>query len=153
MEPLHILLIVAIILVLWYIWHGTKEYFALPAYMQTPPATMKMKEPKSEAFDPTFKETGQLMAARGEEDLDWEAVAAASTLEPSVYASHKEYVKDVRKFSSGAGFTSVDDDNLGDYNNFVGIFRPVYVPEGSTARQVSSTDPGVNKRFSRKFKY
>lgn len=155
-----VLLIVAV-LVLLYLWKiradvsdeptSTDEFIGgtptgplLNAFTET----TSNDRPKSIEKFSTFKETGEILQRQGMENADWNEVMLASSVEPAVFASHRDYVKDVRKFSSGPGFTSVDDGVLGNFNNFVGFFRPQYVPEGSSARSVSGTDPAVNKRWT-----
>jgi hypothetical protein len=82
----------------------------------------------------------------------WQEVVKATELDPSTFANHNEFVKDVRRYSSGANFTSVQDDNTNSaFTNFVGLRRPSHVPIGSTARQQPDIDQGVlsrNKRFA-----
>lgn len=77
----------------------------------------------------------------------WTDVIAASDLDESVYVGQREYVKDVSRFSSGANFTSVADDNTNAaFVNFQGIRRPQNVPIGSTARQQPDVDQTVLMR-------
>ena len=82
----------------------------------------------------------------------WGEIIKATELDPSTFVNHNEFVKDVRRFSSGANFTSVNDDNTNsDFVNFVGLRRPTHVPIGETARQQPDVDQSVlqrNKRFS-----
>lgn len=82
----------------------------------------------------------------------WGEIIKASELDPSTFVNHREFVKDVRRFSSGANFTSVADDNTSsDFTNFVGLVRPSHVPIGETARQQPDVDQSVlqrNKRIS-----
>jgi hypothetical protein len=84
-------------------------------------------------------------------DQPWQEVVKVSELDPSTFANHNEFVKDVRRFSSGANFTSVQDDNTNAaFTNFVGLRRPTHVPIGATARQQPDVEQGVlsrNKRF------
>ena len=82
----------------------------------------------------------------------WGEVIKATELDPSTFVNHREFVKDVRRFSSGANFTSVTDDNTNiDFVGFVGLRRPTHVPIGDTARQQPDIDQSVlqrNQRFS-----
>ena len=72
---------------------------------------------------------------------------AKTELDPSTFSSHQEFVKDVRRFSSGANFTSVTDDNTNlDFVNFQGLNRPQHVPIGAGARQIPDIDESVLKR-------
>jgi hypothetical protein len=58
-----------------------------------------------------------------------------------------DFVKDVRRFSSGANFTAVTDDNTNTaFTNFVGLRRPEHVQIGSSARQVPDVDESVLQR-------
>ena len=80
----------------------------------------------------------------------WGEVIKATELDPSTFVNHNEFVKDVRRFSSGANFTSVADDNTSnDFVNFVGLRRPTHVPIGQTARQQPDIDQSVLQRNSR----
>jgi hypothetical protein len=80
-------------------------------------------------------------------DAPWDAVLQATELDPSTYANHMDYVKDVRRFSSGANFTSVTDDNTNlAFTNFVGLRRPEHVPIGASARQTPDIDETVLQR-------
>ena len=82
----------------------------------------------------------------------WGEVIKATELDPSTFVNHNEFVKDVRRFSSGANFTSVADDNTSsDFVNYVGLRRPTHVPIGESARQQPDVDQSVlerNQRFS-----
>jgi len=82
----------------------------------------------------------------------WDEIVKATELDPSTFVNHNEFVRDVRRFSSGANFTSVADDNTSsDFVNFVGLRRPTHVPIGETARSQPDVDQSVlqrNKRFS-----
>lgn len=81
----------------------------------------------------------------------WQEVVKATELDPSTFVNHNEFVKDVRRYSSGANFTSVTDDNTNSaFTSFVGLRRPTHVPIGATARQQPDIDQTVlmrNKRF------
>lgn len=79
--------------------------------------------------------------------VSWTEVIKASELDPSIYANHRDFVKDVRVFSSGANFTSVTDDNTSPaFTNFQGLRRPQHVPVGADARQQISEDETVLQR-------
>ncbi len=81
------------------------------------------------------------------ESVPWDEVIQVSELDPATFINHKEFVKDVRRFSSGANFTSVTDDNTNAaFTNFVGLRRPEHVDIGSGARQVPDIDESVLKR-------
>ncbi len=80
----------------------------------------------------------------------WGEVIKATELDPSTFVNHNEFVKDVRRFSSGSNFTSVSDDNTSsDFTNFVGLRRPTHVPIGETARQQPDIDQSVLQRNPR----
>lgn len=82
-----------------------------------------------------------------DEGVSWMDAAAAEDLDESVFASQRDYIKDVTRFSSGANFTSVADDNTNAaFNNFVGLRRPQPVFIGSTARQQPDLDQTVLMR-------
>jgi hypothetical protein len=80
-------------------------------------------------------------------DAPWDAIIAETEIEPSAFANHMDFVKDVRRFSSGSNFTSVTDDNTNAaFTNFVGLRRPWHVPIGPDARQQPDIDESVLQR-------
>jgi hypothetical protein len=93
-------------------------------------------------------ETAELMEVMGYgDDMSWGEVLKTSELDPSTFANHQDFVKDVRRFSSGANFTSVTDDNTNSaFTNFVGLRRPQHVDIGASARQQPDIDQSVLKR-------
>ena len=107
---------------------------------------------------PTEKENAQKVIQRisipttrdPQESASWVDVITQTELDPSIQESQNEFVKDVKRFSSGAGFTSVNDDLTYMSTNFQGLRRPEYVPIGPGARQVPDEDVYVlqrNKNF------
>lgn len=80
----------------------------------------------------------------------WEEAIKAD-LEPETFENHSEFVDDITKYSSGASFTSVaDDNNTWSSVNFVGLRRPYYVPVRESARSIPSEDETVllrNREF------
>ncbi len=97
-------------------------------------------------------ETKQIMTALGYVGPDsstWEEVIKVTELEPSTFTNHQDFVKDTRRFSSGANFTSVTDDNNSPFfTNFIGLQRPMHVDIGESARQQQDVDQSVLKRNS-----
>ena len=85
------------------------------------------------------------------DDMPWTEVLKFSELDRATFQNHKNFVKDVRRFSSGSNFTSVADDNTNAaFTNFVGLRRPQHVPIGESARQIPDVDQTVlqrNKKF------
>jgi hypothetical protein len=80
-------------------------------------------------------------------DMAWDERIKVTDLDPSVFMNHQGYVADVRRFSSGANFTSVADDNTDpSATNFVGLRRPQHVHIGPDARQQPSVDQSVLQR-------
>lgn len=80
-------------------------------------------------------------------DAPWDAVLQATELDPSTFRNHMDYVKDVRRFSSGANFTSVESDNNNlAYTNFLGLRRPEAVEIGESARSTPDVDESVLQR-------
>jgi hypothetical protein len=107
----------------------------------------KMGNPK----EPTNKSANQVSSLLDQlgysQDAPWDAVLQATELDPSVYVNHLDFVKDVRRFSSGANFTSVADDNTSiDFTNYRGLRRPAHVPIGKSARQTPDIDETVLQR-------
>jgi hypothetical protein len=79
--------------------------------------------------------------------LPWTEVLQATEIDPATHVSHMDFVKDVRRFSSGANFTSVTDDNTSiDFVGFRGLQRPQHVDIGRDARQQPDIDEDVLKR-------
>lgn len=79
--------------------------------------------------------------------FNWNEYIKADDLDPSAFDSQADFVKDVKRFSSGANFTSTADDNTSPFfTNFVGLRRPEHVPIGSSARQVPDVDETVLQR-------
>lgn len=77
----------------------------------------------------------------------WGEIVAEKSIDPGIIASHADYTANVRNYSTGAGFTQVADDNTSSiFTNFLGFYRPSYVPVGTTARQVPDVDIDVLKR-------
>lgn len=93
-------------------------------------------------------ESSELMQIMGYADgTSWDETLKATELDPGTYSNHQNFVKDVRRFSSGANFTSVTDDNTNSaFTNFVGLRRPMGVAIGASARQQPDIDQSVLKR-------
>jgi len=93
-------------------------------------------------------ESSELMQIMGYgDDATWDEVLKTTELDPATFANHQDFVKDVRRFSSGANFTSVTDDNTNQaFTNFVGLRRPQQVDIGASARQQPDIDQSVLKR-------
>ena len=96
---------------------------------------------------PEPNESDTLTALGYTGSLPWDEVLQASELDPATHINHKEFVKDVKRFSNGANFTSVTDDNTNmAFTNFRGLRRPEHVPIGPGARQVPDIDDTVLQR-------
>lgn len=113
--------------------------------------------PKSEKFEVDPKESAintyqpemadSLKALGYEGSVPYDEVIKTSELDPATFINHMEFVKDVRRFSSGANFTSVTDDNTNiDFVNFRGLRRPEHVEIGAGARQIPDIDETVLQR-------
>ena len=71
-------------------------------------------------------------------------------LDPSVKSNHRQYVRDISRFYTGAHFTTVADDNRDAFStNFVGLRRPKHTPIGPDARQQQDVSEDVFKRNRR----
>lgn len=109
--------------------------------------TEQMSDPKITVTNPPEEVSSTLDALGYTADAPWTEVLKASELDQSTFANHIDFVKDVRRFSSGANFTSVTDDNNNSaFTNFVGLRRPEHVPIGWDARQVPDVDETVLQR-------
>jgi len=108
--------------------------------LQNPKDTSAVALP-SEEVDATLDALGYTR------DAPWDAIIAQTEIDPSAFANHMDFVKDVRRFSSGSNFTSVTDDNTNAaFVNFRGLRRPWHVPIGPDARQQPDIDESVLQR-------
>jgi len=106
-----------------------------------------LNDPKVTVMNPPDEVSSTLTALGYTADAPWDEVLQATELEPSTFANHMDFVKDVRRFSSGANFTSVTDDNTNlAFVNFRGLRRPEHVPIGPDARQQPDIDESVLQR-------
>jgi hypothetical protein len=107
----------------------------------------RLNDPKITTVNPPAEVSATLDALGYTADAPWDEVLQATELDPSTFVNHMDFVKDVRRFSSGANFTSVTDDNTNiDFVNFRGLRRPEHVPIGAGARQVPDVDESVLQR-------
>jgi hypothetical protein len=110
------------------------------------------QDPQMNASDPRTARGGgsDTLKALGYEDgqsMSWDEMIKVSDLDPSVHRNHENFVADVRRFSSGANFTSVQDDNTNSaFTNFVGLRRPQHVDILPDARQQPDIDQDVLQR-------
>ena len=82
-----------------------------------------------------------------EGQLPWDEVLQATELDPATHDNHRQFVADTRRFSSGANFTSVNDDNTTwSSTQFVGLRRPQHVHIGADARQQPDQDSTILQR-------
>ena len=80
-------------------------------------------------------------------NMPWSEMIKVTDLDGSVHRNHNHFVADVRRFSSGANFTSVADDNTNlAFTNFVGLRRPQAVAILPDARQQPDIDQTVLER-------
>lgn len=145
----NIIIIVLLILILIFLWYE-KEIKTYIAQWRKEHQTNKVivlpqkKEEKSTNLPQVISE--QLYDRGYEGDVPWTEVIKTS-LDPATFTMHKEFVKDVRRFSSGANFTSVTDDNTNSvFTNFMGLRRPQHVPIGPTVRETPDVDETVLQR-------
>lgn len=100
---------------------------------------------------PAGQTSDALMAMGYTGSVSWNEVIAFSELDPAQHLRQMEFVKDVKRYSSGPNFTDVaGDNNSFAFTNFVGLRRPQGVAIGASARQVPDIDEDVllrNKRF------
>lgn len=106
-----------------------------------------LDQPDASTQLPPGQTSDTLLALGYTSEVPWDEVIQATELDPSTFVNHMDFVKDVRRFSSGANFTAVTDDNTNSaFVNFVGLRRPEHVPIGSSARTVPDVDEDVLKR-------
>lgn len=101
-----------------------------------------------QAPNPLTLEDQLMMEELGYEgELPWQEVLQATELDPSTHTNHQAFVADVRRFSSGANFTAVAEDNTNlAFVNFRGLRRPQHVPIGEDARQQPDINQDVLQR-------
>lgn len=141
-----VVVLILIIIVLAYLypeWFGLEEgQDETETYSMDPTMGLKKFESMEEDKPNTNKDV-EVMP----ENYDWEEQIKDMNLDPSVMESHNEYTEELTRFSSGAGFGSVADDNRTVTDiNWVGFHRPQYIPVDPTARQVPSEDVNIYKR-------
>jgi hypothetical protein len=79
--------------------------------------------------------------------VDWTTEMMNRELEPEVIQNHNNFVESVRRFSSGANFTSIEGDDQSDmFTNFIGLQRPQHVRVGDDSRQQPDIDEDVLKQ-------
>lgn len=151
------ILIVVVIVLLFYgrdIWAWACSKLCSPKLYPLPDDDNRKErftvDPKAGTDDmDTYKsQSAQTLEAMGyTHPVPWQDVIKATELDPATFINHDEFVKDVRRFSSGANFTSVTDDNTNlAFVNFVGLRRPEHVKIGSGARQIPDVDETVLQR-------
>src|SRR5690349_10218468 len=131
-----------------------KENMNIPLVTPAVEAVKKVVMPKKGEqeylIDPdsSADEDAQVLGELGyDEGAGWSDILAATELDASVIDNQAAFVADVRRFSSGANFTSVNDDNTNSaFTNFVGLRRPQNVHIGADARQQPDIDETVLMR-------
>jgi len=121
-----------------------------PAIDALKKAVMPKKAGQEYLVDPdsAADEDAQVLGELGyDEGAGWSDILASTELDASVIDNQAAFVADVRRFSSGANFTSVNDDNTNAaFTNFVGLRRPQSVHIGADARQQPDVDENVLMR-------
>jgi hypothetical protein len=119
-------------------------HFSKPA--PAPEAIPEAPLPKSEYME-SVDEPDMMTALGYVGSQPWDETIKLTELDPSTFVHHNEFTKDTRRFSSGANFTSVADDNTSDFfTNFQGLRRPQHVPISPFARQQPDVDQTVLMR-------
>lgn len=112
--------------------------------------TPELNDPKAnsdQTYEPNESDTLRYLGYTN--GVSWDEAIKVSELDPSTFINQSEYVKDVRRFSSGANFTSVTDDNTSPtFTNFIGLRRnnAIMNQVGQSSRQVPSEDETVLTR-------
>lgn len=98
--------------------------------------------------DDNLADDANMMEEEGYEgNMPWDEVLQATELDPATHDNHRQFVADTRRFSSGANFTSVTDDNTNwSFTQFVGLRRPQHVHIGWDARSQPDVDQSVLQR-------
>lgn len=140
MEWVVVVILLLLILVAFYF----RDKFSTPSL---PQVIEHYNDPKNTETEPPAVVASTQQAMGYPPDAPWDEKMKATELEPSLFVQQMDFVKDVRRFSSGANFTSVTDDNTNsDFVNFRGLRRPQHVPIGSSARQIPDIDETVLQR-------
>lgn len=105
-------------------------------------------DPHDASMPPTTNIDPTVLTALGYTDgASWMESMSESELDPSVFSNHGHFVADVRRFDSGANFTSVaDDNNSFAFVNFQGLRRPRHVDIYQDARSIPDIDQDVLQR-------
>jgi hypothetical protein len=113
-------------------------------------AAMPKPQPEQEYLthpEDDVAESVEVLNELGFNDGSWSDVLAATELDASVHENQREFTADVRRFSSGANFTSIADDNRDTYSmSWLGLRRPQAVHIGEDARQVPDVNTDIFKR-------
>jgi hypothetical protein len=105
------------------------------------------KTPKTQSFTSNRSYEEQEENKPLEKVNSWMDIIKDNELDPSVEKNHDAFVRDVMRFSSGANFTSVSDDNTNSaFVNWVGLRRPSHVNIGASARQIPDIDETILQR-------
>lgn len=148
-------LIVAIFVVWILVIPMMHSLFASPApnEPENPPTDNKTIKPQkidTQVSRPITDAAAAAKALDPDDDMgdSWVDLIKSSELDPSVEDNHARFVRDATRFSSGANFTAVADDNTNlAFVNFVGLRRPSHVRiDESTARQIPDIDQNVLQR-------
>ena len=130
-----IIIVIVIIFIIW--WLRKRESLVSttesPIYYNDIPRSLKRNKIKNQE--------------------NWEEHLANSTISPEDKARHVEsMVKQVPIFSGGASYSIVEPDNTSpSFTNYVGLFRPAYVPILDGQRQVVDIDTEQLKKNKRAF--
>jgi hypothetical protein len=131
-----VIVLVVILMLMGYIPNPLKEKPAPPAEeFQPKPRQMKSNAAANEK------------ALDEDDDGSWMDIVKQTELDPSIEDNHARFVRDATRFSSGANFTAVADDNTNPaFTNFIGLRRPSHVAVGPDARQIPDIDENVLQR-------
>ena len=151
-----VVLVIIVILILYFKDQILVSVGKKPAEVQ--PTEMEMAKsataPTTEGMevDPTPKTAQGIVKEEGYGgDLNWTEVIKTTDLDPSTFDNHRDFIKETRRYSSGANFTSTTDDNISPQMvNFVGLRRPSSVPIHAGRRQVEDLQYDVFDRNKEK---
>lgn len=138
--------IAVLIAVYFYIHHGKDDGFK-PEEKKVENFRQSPNFPNPTGTNATVNAVGEILNHPVNPDNEWMELVKKMELDPSVVENHAEFVRDATRFSSGANFTSVADDNTNfAFVNFQGLRRPSHVNVGASARQVPDIDETVLQR-------
>lgn len=137
----------AVILVILLVWVYIHYMHTQPADQPDDSSSDTAQKSKTDTFVSRPQANAEALDPESDTGESWVDLIKSSELDPSVEDNHARFVRDATRFSSGANFTSVADDNTNlAFTNFIGLRRPSHVSIMADARQIPDIDQNVLQR-------